>query len=305
MKNEATGHWLHGEQVLILHNRRAGQRGGVSKVDQLEQTLRESGLQPVKCGSVEQLAEAHARGSARAVVCAGGDGTANAAFSVVGHEVPLLPYPLGNENLLAKYLGVTTDAHQCAERLVRGRAAAFDVGVHGDRHFMLMLSSGIDADVVERVHRHRTGHISRRDYVRQMWRALQEYRFEPIIVEWMDPAGTHQTVEGHWVFVFNFPTYACGLGLAAEADPQDGWLDVRVFRGNSIIRNLGHLVTVWTRSHGDWSGCYKFRATQLRLSSPAVVPIQFDGDPGGQTSVDVHILPRGMQLVMGPSPGPA
>ena len=48
-------------------------------------------------------------GRVRVVVAVGGDGTASIVRSHVPLEVPLLPLPLGTENLLARYLAQKPD----------------------------------------------------------------------------------------------------------------------------------------------------------------------------------------------------
>ena len=290
-------------RIVLLHNPVAGRGESGSVVEALRSGLERSAFEVTSCESAMALGEMlHADSEFDAIICAGGDGTVNAAINIVQRRVPMIPYPLGNENLAAKCLGVRSRVGDVINLVETGVVCEFDVaayravGADCEQRFLLMMSGGFDADVVHRVHQHRTGHISKRNYVLKTFASIRDYRFCPLEIQLMDDQGVSRVLEGHWVFVFNFNRYARGLPVAADADPRDGLLDVCVFRGTSLLKNMGHAATVMLGAHGPWSGCVRVRATQVRISSEAAVPIQIDGDPGGQTPVDVHIVPRGVRL---------
>ncbi|MEZ6076456.1 MAG: diacylglycerol kinase family protein [Pirellulaceae bacterium] len=83
-----------------------------------------------------------------AVVSAGGDGTAGALANLLPSHVPLLLFPLGTENLLAKHLGITGDVRQSRTILRSYQRHLLDVGRAGQKLFLVMLSCGFDAEVV-------------------------------------------------------------------------------------------------------------------------------------------------------------
>ena len=270
-----------------------------SRVAQLHEALQSGGFQVSRCELLSDLAGfIDGMPTTRAVICAGGDGTISAALNLLGDTAPLVPFPLGNENLLAKHLGIGSSVRDMLHLIQDGLAKAYDVASQGSHHFLLMLSCGFDADVVARVHRNRISHINKLAYVKEIGAALRHYRFRSIRIEVLDEYGHHQTLEGNWVFVFNCPSYARGFGIAPAADPHDGLLDICIFKGSRLLRNLGHFATVLMGIHGDWSGCIRMRGTYVGLRSEVPIPIQTDGDPSGQTSADVHIVPRGVRLVI-------
>ena len=98
-------------------------------------------------------------GQLRAVVAAGGDGTVSLLANSLPPQTPLAILPLGTENLLAKYLGLTADPDLIANMIAGGRTVRLDSGRANGRLFLVMASCGFDAEVVHRVHSQRKGHI--------------------------------------------------------------------------------------------------------------------------------------------------
>src|SRR4029450_10193597 len=95
----------------------------------------------------------------RAVVAAGGDGTVSLIANRTPPGTPLAILPLGTENLLARYLEVAADPQQLARLIAGGWCISLDAAQAGPRIFTLMAGCGFDAEVVRRLHRHRTGNI--------------------------------------------------------------------------------------------------------------------------------------------------
>src|SRR5207244_5834105 len=108
----------------------------------------------------------------RAVVAAGGDGTVAQVINELPPGTPLAAFPAGNENLFASAYGFADDPAALARALAAGRTRALDLGRASGRGrsrlFALMLSAGLDAEVVRRLTAWRTtGSTLRR--VRRAW----------------------------------------------------------------------------------------------------------------------------------------
>ncbi|HWK27980.1 MAG TPA: diacylglycerol kinase family protein [Solirubrobacter sp.] len=92
------------------------------------------------------------------VVAFGGDGTVNeAANGLAGTPTALTCLPGGNNNVVAKLLGIPTDLVDATEHLLhmadRFRPRTVDLGTVNGRHFTFAAGMGLDASVVERVDR--------------------------------------------------------------------------------------------------------------------------------------------------------
>ena len=342
--------------VLVFRNPKAGMGTGAEKVRTLCHCLSADGFAVSVIDDRDQLAEGircrTEQGVLRAIVAAGGDGTAELVASLSSAEVPIAVMPLGTENLLAKYLKIPADPQRVADLVAAGHSQRFDAGQANGRLFLLMASCGFDADVVSRLHRERSGPIHHLSYAKPILDAIWNYRYPALRIEF-EPAGeegrhdsrepplnslesSHMTNHSepnhfgrdvlgkqgvgwasrsaYWVFVFNFPTYAAGLQIAPAAAPNDGFLTVALFRGNSFWHGLYHFSAVALGNHQSLDDFEIFTTRRLRISAensepmPAatdgeLIPYQIDGDPGGCLPVDVRILPKRWTAVVPRSNG--
>ena len=97
----------------------------------------------------------HCHGVLRALVAAGGDGTAAELANRTTPGVPLALFPIGTENLLARYLKIDQSAETLGRIICGGMVRRLDAGSAQGRLFLLMAGCGFDAQVVQRLHQHR------------------------------------------------------------------------------------------------------------------------------------------------------
>lgn len=218
--------------------------------------------------------------NARALVVAGGDGTVSEAVDgMTGEGVPILVVPRGTENILAKYFKTITDPESLWRTLQEGHEIRMDIPAMNGRRFMMIGGIGFDADAVWRLSRERKGHISYLTYFWPLWRTFWSHRYPSFLVE----ADGAVVFEGQGLaFVGNVPRYAVGLRVLDRAAPDDGLLDVCVFRCRRPDQLLRHAVRVLWRRH---IGCTDVTYTQARQVRVRVrgrsMPLQLDGDFAG------------------------
>jgi diacylglycerol kinase family enzyme len=288
----------HKKRVAILANPRAGTGKSHRVVEALVGALRGRGLAPVLCWRREELTalvEGEAASELRCVVAAGGDGT---LLEVLNRApgVPVTLLPLGNENLVARFCGLKRSARKVAEIVATGRPQRTDLGRINGRLFCLMAGTGLDAEVVHRVHARRRGHINKLSYVLPTLRALGSYSYPVVEAEVED---TGERLRGAMAFVFNIPRYALGLPLAPGADAADGRLDLYVFERPGLVPLARYLLAiVLGRQHRLPD--YQHRSVRrVRLWSDRRAPLQTDGDPAGCLPAALEIVPQALTLVVG------
>lgn len=287
--------------VVIQRNPRSGSGAGRRELLILVRALRAADYRVRMFRSREKLdawlAAPERLKILRCIVAAGGDGTiADVANRHPGCPVAILP--LGTENLLAKYLDLPRCGRTLSQVIDTGRFRKFDSAAANGRRFLLMLSVGVDGEIVHAIHRARTGTMRRIRYVMPTLQAFLSWSPKQIRVSGMEGKST---VSGTHVIVTNIPRYGCGLRFAPESLPDDGILNVRVYHGTSRWQLIWHAVRLKLRLPIRSQEVTKFTAKRLLLDSPGnvlVEGVQVDGDPCSGLPVEVEIQPANLCLLV-------
>jgi diacylglycerol kinase family enzyme len=233
---------------------------------------------------------------------AGGDGTMTDVLNETT-GIPVAMVPIGNENLFARQFGYR-GPRQVARAVAAGRTRRIDLGCADDRRFGMMVSAGLDADVVRRVARWRAaprgnGHgrqlrrVSRFSYLRPALGSIMAYEYPAITLETED-----RRVTGSHVMIFNIPRYAMGLPFVPEARDDDGLLHWVVFEKPGVIALGGYLARVALRRHLRCGSVRHGCARAVRITSERPAAVQIDGDAAGSTPVDVRIAPKALDVIV-------
>jgi diacylglycerol kinase family enzyme len=232
----------------------------------------------------------------------GGDGTASSVRSRVPLVVPMVPVPLGTENLLARYVGQGARGTSVRETLDRGVVISFDLGRANGQSFLLMISAGFDAEVIRRLHENRRGNITRITYLKPTLDTIRSYSYPPLRL-YCGPgqgASSEEPLVGRWVFGFNLPLYALGWQIAPRANGTDGVLDMCVFEQGSLLHGLRYLWHVVQKSHLGLPDVALARGQKFRIDAAGdrEVAYQLDGDHAGTLPVDVEVVPGQLRLLV-------
>tara|TARA_R110002049_G_scaffold2750_4_gene22034 strand:- start:235836 stop:237008 length:1173 start_codon:yes stop_codon:yes gene_type:complete len=179
-------------RVMIVMSPKAGTGLGREQLPQLIDRLQQAGVEVTATDKISDLQQFDSRAQqeptgADLVVAAGGDGTVSLVAEHVTPRIPMVPMPLGTENLLARQFGYTSAAESVFDTIVRGDSYWLDAGRANGKLFLVMASCGFDAEVVRALHLTRKGHINRLSYAGPIWRAMRRYHFPALRVR-MDAA---------------------------------------------------------------------------------------------------------------------
>jgi len=253
------------------------------------------------------IADGQLQDKYRCVVIAGGDGSICAVVNqleAAGHlnKVPISTFPVGNENLFARHLGISLKPEPLVEAIVENKIRDLDIGQANGSLFTLMYSIGFDADVVRRVDRWRkAGGQTRRakkiSYARPSIEALWKFRVPEILVT-VD--GKEHT--GRHLFVFNTPEYGGGLKIAPFADITNGRLAYVILQRSSRLGLFKHLcgIVAGSRHLGGRDVIHgEAESISVKLAQPSKheAIAQADGDPAGRTPADVRVRPGGLRVI--------
>ncbi|MEX2142405.1 MAG: diacylglycerol kinase family protein [Pirellulales bacterium] len=295
--------------VLIGFNPLAGARDPRKRerVEQLRIALQVHGISSEvvsdRAALATQAAEQCRQGELRAVVAAGGDGTASDLVNRTEPGTPIALLPLGTENLLARYLRLPRDPAAVAEMIAAGASLSLDVGRANGRLFLLMAGCGFDAEVVRRLHAKRDGHITQWSYAKHILDSIRTYQYPQFQVTCRLSGRDFEvpiehSIAARWAFVSNVPKYAGGLRFSPDACYDDGRLDVCAFQSGSCWSGLRYLFGILTGRHQTMRDCVTAQATQIVLEAAEPVPYQLDGDPGGWLPLTIDVLPRRMTVIV-------
>jgi diacylglycerol kinase family enzyme len=299
--------------VLIVANPHAGGSDGAAQVEELKLALNRLGLQADivadRAVAVAEATRLYRTGQLGALVAAGGDGTVADLINRTEPGVPLAVLPLGTENLLARCLKIPREPAAVANLIADGHTQKLDVASANGRLFLLMAGCGFDADVVNRLHSVRQGHITQWSYAKPIWNSIRNYRYPEFRVTYrlnrdQDETPMEHTVMARWAFINNLPLYAGGLSFSPAAIATDGLLDLCLFQGRSVWAGVRYLAGVVFGTHSGMSDCVTARAMRVVIESSEPVPYQLDGDPGGLLPLEIEILPRRLTVIAPPQASP-
>jgi diacylglycerol kinase (ATP) len=302
-------------RALLIANPNAA-RTEASTLLAVESTIRDAGWElEVRAtggpGDARRLAAQAVEDDFDVVAVFGGDGTTmQAAAALVGTGTSLGLIPGGTGNLLAGNLRLPINPIRAAQVMVNGVPRAIDLGrlplPDGDHYFAVAAGAGVDARVMvetDSAAKHRWGMWA---YVATTFRVLSEIRNIPFRIT-ID--GKLHEADAAMVLIANcgevFPRV---VRLGPGISPQDGELDLIAVRANTVgetVRAVWDLVTERTGTFGQdvMVGYARGREFTVEVADGKVHPVQYDGEPGGQTPFSVSVMPRALQVMM-PRPLP-
>lgn len=295
--------------IQYIVNPKSGASSGKILVGRFKDYLTEAGfdVRVHFTKSLEHACELATQGSVDyncgLVVGAGGDGTIREILQgLEGADKPFLPIPCGTENLLANELGF--DLHlNTLIKAFNGEFKSLDLGTINGRCFTSIVGFGFDGDVIDRISRTRTGHISHMTYFWPIWRVFWEHRFPKIKVV---ADGKEMFNDRGLVFIGNISRYAVGLSICKKASYSDGLLDICIFRCHDQANLLLHSLQVIFKTHLK-SKDILYRQAETIQVEPANggVHCQIDGDPGPQPPAEIKVIPKAIRIMVPPGAKPA
>lgn len=264
-----------------------------------------------------ELAAKAAENSTAVVVACGGDGTVHeAANGLVGSSTALWHIPGGTANVWASEAGIPRSPARALAMLPGTRRARIDLGtveLPGQplRHFLLMCSVGIDAEVVRRVG---AGGRWKRSFGRAIYasvgiRTALRARTVPATL-----TVDGETLGGDLLMAVAGNTRAYGgvVRLTGAALANDGLLDLCTFTGNGIwhrARLAGRALRGGLDRRAGRGVSYR-RGVSIEVTAERPLAVQADGEYLGQSGgagdspVRIGIDAASLDVLLAPGPNP-
>lgn len=242
------------------------------------------------------------------VVAAGGDGTVSSvAYALHGTGIPVLAYPAGTGNLMAKNLKLPVDPAELALTTIAGRTITIDLGEltlparagmkPRKQGFMIAAGAGFDAKIMAAADGLKST-LGEGAYIIGAMQNLapQVSRFRLTL------DGEVVDTEGIAVLLMNLARIQFDLVVAHGADAQDGMLEVVVVKTPSPA---GLLPAIWAamldrlRDHPARPGLEIHTARSVEVSAEPALALEYDGEVlDAQTPFSASVLPRSATFIV-------
>lgn len=283
---------MRSRKVLLIGNPVAGYGYSRSKIYTFIRMLEARNHRVDVCftaspGDARRLASDMGSDVERLVV-AGGDGTLNEVINGVKDpsRVPILLFPAGTSNTMARELGLPKKMESIVQILEQGNVRRLDMGILGHKRFLLFVGIGLDAMVTEAIFRKGRYRLGYGRYFIPLMKMLLYYRPPNIKVKVDGYEGG-----GGMILVSNTRHYGWIFKVADLARCDSGHLDICIFPGKNIISFLDYALAASLRRVSTIKKVNYITGKEIFIDSDSPVPVQVDGDYHGTTPVFITLHP--------------
>ncbi len=286
----------------------AGRGRALSVLDTVTEALRAQGVESTRfvttqAGDARAHAAELAPDACDRLIVVGGDGTLREVVN--GRDGPP-PWPIGimpfgTANLIGRELRMPLNptSGRIAGRLKAAANWPVDVlRVRARDHEELamgVVGAGLDAELVKAVStlRAETSGGGYGRWLRPLWDVFRTFRFPKLRV----------TVDGRKTYaasactVQNAHNYGGLFVLSPDAALDSGMLDVFLIRRGTHRDLFRIMAGAFLRRAHKHSDVKIVRGTHVRICADRPVPVQADGDPAGETDIEVELLPKAATLL--------
>ncbi len=289
-------------RAALIYNPRSGRQQHARVLDAILAHLRAGGfeVEPVPttyAGQAIELAREHGQ-EAEAVFAFGGDGTMReVAAGLLGTRAALGVLAGGTANLLARALGIPVDPVAAATVLARLPARPLDVGLAGGHPFLMMVSAGLDANLLASLDTRLKWRFGKAAIACQGLAEWWRYPYPPLQI-----VAGGERISASFAAVSNTPYYAGSFQLAPDAQPDDGWFELVVFHGTGRTATLSFTLDLFRSAHARRKDVSIRRVREVVFEGPDGAPAQVDGDVCQERlPFAVRLAPERL-LVLAPAP---
>ncbi|MFQ4135988.1 diacylglycerol/lipid kinase family protein [Nodosilinea sp. PGN35] len=289
--------------TVLIVNPTSGPNGNSALVPDLANALHSEGIDAQICPTTPEengqgLAAAAAKGGARLVIVAGGDGTIEAVARGLAHtQTALGIIPQGTRNNIAASLNIPTDTAQAIQVLVEGECGQFDLGKANNHYFMEVVGIGLEATLFPHGDSVKEG--IKNDY----WAALKsfvkglktflQFQSRRLVLQFDGRRVRLHTLQ---VNICNSPRYGVEFDLAPQASMNDGKLDLIYLNRPSKWDHFRHFFAAMRSKQLPQNRLHTHQVSAIEVRGYPALEVHADGEYIGPTPVIVEVVPKALWI---------
>jgi YegS/Rv2252/BmrU family lipid kinase len=295
------------KKLLLIINPKAASGSKIFQQKKIEKILEEGSFEVTSC-IPKDLAEQKqylemAADNYDIVVAVGGDGTINNVINgLESGSCDLGFIPLGSENCIARYLGISENPIKACQVIIGRKCKIVDLGIINNRYFLGFASLGFDAGIIHdfekspKIKRLSRGQRFLNVPIHILYGTKKFFETQPVKME--VEADNREIPGGYWILFGNIPEYAAGWRLFPKAEIDDGLLDLIIGKNKDIFNTLKYVIASKTGKHLSLPDLSYDRAKNVKITSGEPVKIQADGEYIGTTPAIIKTMPKALKVII-------
>jgi YegS/Rv2252/BmrU family lipid kinase len=216
------------------------------------------------------------------------------ANGLAGSQTALAVVRGGTANVWAKEARLPRKPGDALRVLEHGETREIDLGLAGERYFLLMAGVGFDAAIVREVSERLKRRFGAAAYA--LHGLQRAFGYRPTDAELIiDGAATTEPV--HWLLLGNTRSYAGVVNITHNARLDDGELDLYLLRKGGPWRLALLFLQVLLGRHDRQRDVLYRRVASCEVGTTGL-PVQVDGEYLGETPMRFAVARRALRVIV-------
>ncbi|MFH1589989.1 MAG: diacylglycerol kinase family protein [archaeon] len=228
------------------------------------------------------------------IIAAGGDGTINEVINgMQNHKTKLGIIPLGSENVMAKELNIPLRITNACKTIIKGNTRKIDIGTINNKKFIFVAGVGFDAEAITNVQPILKKLLGGHAYTLAGLKTLFSHKPEEltIIID-------GKKEKAYFAIVTNIKTYGAGIVIASNAEMDDGYLDLCLFKNKDLWSVMKYVVGAASGKMSKLKGIEQHKIKKAEITSKKKVSYHTDAEIGGTTPIKIAILKEKLSVIV-------
>ena len=288
------------KKILLVYNPVSGHAAFKNRLDAVIENFQRRGIflsiYRTCAGDNAEFVECVKLSGANGIIAAGGDGTLHAVINWLKKnslELPVGVIGSGTSNDFAAHLQL--DAENYFDIIAAGKTRPIDLGlVNGKEYFVNVASAGVFTSIAHEVNARLKNFLGKSAYYLRGLGELTNFKTVPLDIT---ADGENFSVDAFLFLVLNSPAVAGLKKISSAAKIDDGKLDLLALKKCSP-RNLVALTKkiLAGESIDDDENIFSLQARTFKISSPAALTSDLDGEVGDALPLTIETLPHAIKF---------